>query len=84
LRPRQTPYNPNREVHHKIIRGHCIFFYYQMAIYSKSTLRNYKSLLNNFISYIGNIEIVVITTDEVLAFLNKITEGTKQSTKRLR
>ncbi|MBW1901524.1 MAG: phage integrase N-terminal SAM-like domain-containing protein [Deltaproteobacteria bacterium] len=55
-----------------------------MAIYSKSTLRNYKSLLNNFISYIGNIEIVVITTDEVLAFLNKITEGTKQSTKRLR
>jgi len=84
LRPRQTQYNPNREVHHEIIRGHCIFFNYQTAIYSKSTLRNYKSLLNSFISYIGNIEIVIITTDEVLAFLNKITEGTKQSTKRLR
>jgi integrase/recombinase XerD len=71
-------------VHHEIIRGHCIFFNYQTATYSKSTLRNYKSLLDNFINHIGNIEIIAITTDEVLAFLNKITEGTKQSTKRLR
>jgi integrase/recombinase XerD len=71
-------------VHHEIIRGHCIFFNYQTAVYSKSTLRNYKSLLNNFINHFGNIEIIAITTDEVLAFLNKITEGTKQSTKRLR
>ena len=71
-------------MHHEIIRGHCIFFNYQTANFKKSTLRNYKSLLDNFINHIGNIEIIAITTDEVLNFLNKITEGTKQSTKRLR
>jgi integrase/recombinase XerD len=71
-------------VHHEIIRGHCIFFNYQTANFKKSTLRNYKSLLDNFINHIGDIEIIAITTDEVLDFLNKITEGTKQSTKRLR
>jgi len=47
-------------------------------------LRNYKSLLDSFINHIGNIEIIAITTDEVLTFLNKTTEGAKQSTKRLR
>jgi len=82
--PRQTQYNQNGEVHHEISRGHCIFFNYQTAVYSKNTLRNYKSLLNNFISHIGTIEITSITTDDVLDFLNKITEGTKQSTKKLR
>ena len=84
MRPRQTPYNLNWEVRYEIIRGHCIFFNYQTAIYSKNTLRNYKSLLNNFINYIGNIELIAITADDVLTFLNKITDGTKQSTKRLR
>ncbi len=41
-------------------------------------------MLDNFINHIGNIELIAITTDEVLAFLNKISSGAKQSTKRLR
>jgi integrase/recombinase XerD len=85
LRLGQTFLNPqHQEVKNEIIRGHHVFFSYQTANYANSTLRNYKSLLNNFINYIGNIEVIAITTDEVLAFLNKISDGTKQSTKRLR
>ena len=76
--------NINREVHHEISRGHWVFFNYQKANFRKNTLRSYKNLLDNFLNSIGNKELLAITSDEVLAFLNRITDGTKQSTKRLR
>ncbi len=50
----------------------------------KSTLRNYQSVLAKFECYFGNIELTSITTDNILPFLLKISEGAKQSTKKLR
>ena len=50
----------------------------------KSTLKNYQFVLNKFESYFGNIELSSITTEMILPFLMKISEGVKQSTKKLR
>ena len=50
----------------------------------KSTLRNYELVLTKFECYFGNIELTSITTDNILPFLMKISEGAKQSTKKLR
>jgi hypothetical protein len=50
----------------------------------KSTLKNYKFVLTRFENYFGNIELTSITTDGILPFLTKISEGAKQSTKKLR
>lgn len=50
----------------------------------KSTLKNYKFVLTRFENYFGNIELRSITTDGILPFLTKISEGAKQSTKKLR
>lgn len=48
-----------------------------------STFKNYEAILTKFENYFGNIELSSITTDSVLPFLTKISEGTKQSTKKL-
>jgi site-specific recombinase XerD len=50
----------------------------------KSTLKNYEFVLTRFENYFGNIELTSITTDGILPFLTKISEGAKQSTKKLR
>ena len=50
----------------------------------KSTLKNYTFVLTRFENYFGNIELTSITTDGILPFLTKISEGAKQSTKKLR
>ena len=60
------------------------FFDYQRMNAKKNTLRNYKFVLNKFESYFGNIELTSITTENILPFLTKISEGAKQSTKKLR
>jgi integrase/recombinase XerD len=41
-------------------------------------------LLPKFSDRFGTREAGAITTDEILSFLTEVTEGTKQSTKRLR
>jgi len=47
-------------------------------------LKNYDFVLTRFEDHFGNIDLNSITTDNILAFLLKISEGTKQSTKKLR
>ena len=47
-------------------------------------MRNYNFILTKFNQYFGDIELSTITTEDTLAFLSHITEGTKQSTKKLR
>jgi len=71
-------------VHNGIIGGHGIFFDYQRMNTKKSTLKNYQFVLNKFKSYFGNIELSSITTEMILPFLMKISEGVKQSTKKFR
>ena len=50
----------------------------------KNTLRNYKLILTSFRDHFGDIELSSITTEDTLSFLTKVTEGAKQSTKKLR
>ena len=50
----------------------------------KNTLRNYDFILGNFQSHFGYIELSAITSEDVLAFMSTITDGTKQNTKKLR
>ncbi|MBC8176206.1 MAG: site-specific integrase [Deltaproteobacteria bacterium] len=50
----------------------------------KNTLKNYEFVLTRFENYFGNIELTSITSDNILPFLTKISEGSKQSTKKLR
>jgi integrase/recombinase XerD len=47
-------------------------------------LKNYQLLLSSFCEYVGDRELDSLTSEEVFTFLTKFTEGTKQSTKRLR
>ena len=50
----------------------------------KNALKNYEFVLTRFENYFGNIELTSITSDNILPFLTKIFEGSKQSTKKLR
>jgi len=61
----------------------CFSDYHRMNS-KTNTIRNYELILSRFCSQFGEREVGNITSDEILAFLTKLTEGTKQSTKRLR
>ncbi len=50
----------------------------------KNTRRAYAATLSKFISEYGNRDIHDLTSDEALSFLNKITEGNKPQTKKIR
>ena len=49
-----------------------------------NTLKAYQVVLSNFNREFGERDVQEITSDEILSFLNRITEGTKQQTKRTR
>ena len=53
-------------------------------IRKKNTLKNYDFLFTRFKYEFGDRELESITPDEILSFLTRITEGTKQTTKRNR
>jgi integrase/recombinase XerD len=61
----------------------CFSDYHRMNS-KTNTIRNYELVLSRFCSKFGDRELGTITSDEILAFLTNLTEGTKQSTKRLR
>jgi integrase/recombinase XerD len=50
----------------------------------KNSIRSYEFILTHFDNQFGDRELSSVTADEVLTFLNQITEGTKQTTKRTR
>jgi len=47
-------------------------------------LRNYEFILDNFQNHFGDIELSSITSEDILAFMSKVSDGTKQNTKKLR
>jgi len=53
-------------------------------IQKKGTTKNYEILLTIFNREYGDREINSITSDEVMGFLNRLGEGTKQATKKFR
>jgi integrase len=50
----------------------------------ENTVRNYELVSSRFGDQFGDRELGSISPDEILAFLIRLTEGTKQSTRRLR
>lgn len=61
----------------------CLIEYHE-ANSKKNTIRNYDFVLSRFYQNFGERELESITTEEILSFLTKITQGTKQTTKRSR
>lgn len=59
-----------------------IWLEYHKSHSKENTLKAYQMVLSNFNQEFGEKNIQGITSDEVLPFLNRITEGTKQQTKR--
>jgi integrase len=49
-----------------------------------NTVRNYELVFTRFCNQFGDRELESLTNEEILKFLTQFTEGTKQSTKRLR
>jgi integrase len=68
----------------KVLQAKDCFLDYQRMNAKKNTMRNYQSLFSRFCSQFGDREIESLTIDEILSFLKDFTEGTKQSTKKLR
>jgi hypothetical protein len=61
----------------------CFLDYHRMNS-KENTVRNYELVSSRFSDQFGDRELGCISPDEILAFLIQLTEGTKQSTKRLR
>jgi hypothetical protein len=53
------------------------FFYYQRMNLKKNTLRNYEFILGNFKNHFGDIELSAVTSEDILAFMSTIADGTK-------
>ncbi|UCD83105.1 MAG: phage integrase N-terminal SAM-like domain-containing protein [Desulfobacterales bacterium] len=54
------------------------------SIRKKITLKNYEFLFTRFSDEFRGRDLESITPDEILSFLTRLTEGTKQTTKRNR
>jgi hypothetical protein len=50
----------------------------------KNTLRNYEFVLDNFQKHFGEKELSSITSEDILDFMSKISDGAKPNTKKLR
>lgn len=60
------------------------FYNYQRMNVKKNTLRNYEFILDNFQKYFGETNLSSITSEDILAFMSTVSDGTKQNTKKLR
>ena len=61
-----------------------IWLEYHKSHSKDNTIKAYNKVLTNFNREFGERDVQHITSDEVLSFLNRITEGTKQQTKHSR
>ena len=68
----------------KISQGVTRFFNYQRMNVKETTLRNYQFILGHFQHKFGDIDLSSITSEYILAFMFAVSDGNKQSTKRLR
>ncbi len=68
----------------KIIQAGELWLDYHRFNSQKNTVKSYEALLSRFNKDFGERSIENVTTDEILEFLNQITEGRKQQTKRIK
>lgn len=60
-----------------------IWLDYHRAHSKKNTLKAYEWTIGKFCDQFGDIELFELTVDNILSFLNQITEGRKPQTKRV-
>ena len=60
------------------------FFQLPEDEFEKNTIRNYEFVLGNFQKHFGEAELSSITPEDILDFMTKLTDGNKQSSKKLR
>ena len=68
----------------KISQGIEHFSNYQRLNVKKNTFRNYEFILSKFQNHFGDIEVSSISSEDILAFMAEVSDGIKQSTKKLR
>jgi len=68
----------------KVSQAVTFWLNYHRANSSKNTIRAYKELLERFCQKNGNKDLKELTFDEILEFLNGITEGKKPQTRKTR
>jgi integrase len=68
----------------KVSKAKDCFFEYHKVNSKKNTLRNYELILSKFCEQYAERELEALTTEDILSFLTKFTQGNKQSTKKLR
>jgi integrase len=61
-----------------------IWLDYHRAHSKKNTVKAYEWTIGKFCDQFGDIELLELTVDNILSFLNQITEGRKPQTKRVR
>jgi hypothetical protein len=77
--------NPkNRKCKMKVSQAVKYYLDYHKMNSKKNTTRNQEFTLSRFQSQFSNRELESITSDEILSFLTQLTEGIKQTTKRIR
>ncbi len=70
--------------HHENVTGNQEFSGVPKAQFKKNTIQNYRYFLAVFQKQFGRRDVTEVTSDEIMEFLVKITEGLKPSTKQLK
>jgi integrase/recombinase XerD len=68
----------------KVLQAATFWLNYHRANSSKNTIRAYKELMERFCQENGDKDLKELTSDDVLDFLNGITEGKKSQTRKTR
>jgi integrase/recombinase XerD len=53
-------------------------------MWKKNTFRNYEFVLGSFHNHFGDVKLSSITSEDILTFMSKVSDGTKQNTKKPR
>ena len=70
--------------HHENSKGNWEFSWLSKNEFKKNTLKNYRYFLAVFKKEFGNFDISKITSEEIMDFLINVSEGQKQTTKKLK
>jgi integrase/recombinase XerD len=73
-----------KEVNNEKLPVHHSFLQLPEDESKKNTLRNYEFVLDNFQKHFGDTDLLSITSEDILDFMSKISDGAKQNTKKLR
>lgn len=68
----------------KISEASKLWLEYHKAHSKENSIRSYNLVLSKFLSEFGTKNLEMVTTDQALSFLNRITDGRKRQTKRTR